>query len=212
MAKLQTFQQIRQLTVAQQGVLAAWLCERMVPNYQLFSKSCEFGDAKVLRGALDAAWLRLSTGQGSNWERWQEKLEEVTPSDQQFDVLGVYPAIAACTALSSLLQGLAEQDSQALLDVAKISQSSVAHFIELTELAELPNHEARQAALAEHELYLYEVANQQDQVAALAQARVDKTLVREVRQQVRAEGHSNLGFVLPEAPTADGTTDSVPDH
>ncbi len=195
MQRRNLFQRIRELESDAQGVLAAYLCERMLPNYDLFSEQMQMGDSKILRGMLNAIWDKLAIGKGADWERWQEKLEAVTPSEAQYDVLGVYPAIAASTALSSLAQGIADRETAPLLDVAKISQGSVAHYLELGECADIVDPLARAEAIDTHELMAYEEATQEAMVDFLAEAGgVTKELVRDVRHIARAEGHSNLGL------------------
>lgn len=197
MQKRTTFQQIRELPFHHQALLACYLCARMKPNYDMFHQVTEFGDPKVLAGALDVVWHWLGHGGKANFARWQEKVDEVTPSEHQYDVLGVYPAMEACVAISTMLQGLLDRESKPLLDVAKVSQGSVTHFIELTDGAEL-DAEARAHLLREHELIGYEVDVQQAMVSWLAEyPEVDAALVKEVREHLAEEEVSNLGLALP---------------
>lgn len=199
MQKRTTFQQIRELPFSHQALLACYLCARMKPNYDLFHKVTDYGDPKVLQGALDVVWHWLAQGGKANFERWQEKVDEVTPSENEHDVLGVFPAMEACTALSSMLQGLLDKDSKPLLDVAKVSQGSVAHFLELTEGAALSADE-RANMLREHELVEYEIAVQQAMLSFLqAHPAVDAELVKEVRAMLADEGVSNLGLEIATA-------------
>ncbi|WP_194756109.1 YjaG family protein [Aliidiomarina indica] len=195
MTKKDTFQRIRALELPHQGVLAAYLCERMLPNYRYFHELTEFGDPAVLRGALDAVWEKLAVNKGTDWQRWQEKLEEITPTEQEYDVLGVFPAIAACTGLSSLLQGIEEKDGASLLDVSKISQGAVSHYLELGEFSDIEDAGMRAKAIAEHPLSLYEIDIQQAMLTFLEEtSHIDKALIREVRAIARDEGMSNLGI------------------
>jgi uncharacterized protein YjaG (DUF416 family) len=198
MAKHTTFQQIRELDFHHQALLACYLCDRMRPNYDLFHRVTGFGDPKVLTGALDVVWQWLAQGGKANFERWQEKIDEHTPSEHGHDLLGVYPAMEACVAISTLLQGLLDKESKPLLDVAKVSQGSVAHFLELTEGAEM-NAADREAMLREHELTEYEIAMQQAMVTFLQlHESVTPELVRQVRGMVADEGISNLGLTVGE--------------
>lgn len=200
MTNLNTFQRIRELDWTHQVVLALYLCERMLPNYEFFCHITQFGDAKPLRGALNACWDYIAHPKQTkvNFARWQEKVDEVTPSEHGHDMLGVYPAMDACTALSILLQGLLDKNANNLLDVAKVSQGSVVKFIELNDAAELPADE-RQQYIDEHELYQYEIAMQQSMVQFLeTQPEVNATLIKTVRQMVEEEGVSNLGLQLDE--------------
>ena len=65
-------------------------------------------------------------------------------------MLGVYPAMDACTAISILLQGLLDKNAGNLLDVAKVSQASVVKFIELNDAEHVPADELQQH-VDEHE-------------------------------------------------------------
>lgn len=195
MARKTLFQRIRALDAGLQAVMAAYLCERLLPNYELFAKHFSVGESKVLRGVLNAVWDKLSVGKGSDWERWQEKLEAVTPDPAEHDVLGVFPAIAACTAISSLVQGIADRETAPLLDVAKISQGSVSHFLELGEFANIDDAGERLNRIEAHDLMAYELATQEAMLEFLeSQSKVSKELVRDVRRIARDEGHSNLGL------------------
>lgn len=197
MQKKTTFQQIRALTFNHQALLACYLCARMKPNYDLFHKVTDYGDPKVLQGALDVVWQWLAQGGKANFERWQEKVDEVTPSEIEHDVLGVFPAMEACTAVSSMLQGLLDKESKPLLDVAKVSQGSVAHFLELTEGAEL-SADQRSTMLRDHELVEYEIAVQQAMLNFLQEyPTVNADLVKAVRGMLAEEGVSNLGLEVP---------------
>lgn len=193
-------QQLSKFPFIVQGVVAAYLCERMLPNYVQFAEQLQAGEPSVLRGLLNTVWEKLATGKltagkSSQWERWQEKLEAATPNEIEHDVLGVYPAIAACTALSCLVQGITEQDAICFQDVAEISLGSIAHYLELGECAGIASAELRATTIEQHELVQYEIAVQEAMLLFLAAtSSVTPALVREVRHIARAEGHSNLGL------------------
>ena len=200
MAELNTFQRIRDLNWSHSVVLALDLCERMVPNYEFFCHITQFGDAKPLRGALNACWDYIANPKQTkvNFSRWQEKVDEVTPSEHGHDMLGVYPAMDACTAISVLLQGLMDKNAGNLLDVAKVSQASVVKFIELNDAEQVSPDELRQH-VEEHELYQYEIAMQQAMVDFLeSQPQVNAALIKQMRQMVLDVGVSNLGLQLDD--------------
>ncbi|OZB05146.1 MAG: hypothetical protein B7X54_06205 [Idiomarina sp. 34-48-12] len=201
---LNTFERIRALPLAYQTVMALYLCQRMVPNYELFHHVTGFGDPKPLQGALNACWDWAWQGKAVkvNFSRWQEKVDEVTPSEHGHDMLGVYPAMDACTAISTLLQGLMDQNSADLVSVAKVSQAGVAKFLELTEGAEMDAQERRKL-LREHELVQYEIEVQQAilnylETLAATQAQPSQELVRQVRDMVADEGVSNIGVSMAD--------------
>ena len=131
-----------------------------------------------------------------NFARWQEKVDEQTPSEYGHDMLGVYPAMDACTALSTLLQGLLDDNASNFLDVAKISQASVAKFIELNDAEEVGTEQLKEH-VQNHELMEYEVAIQQAMLNFLEQQpAVNKALVSQLKMMLKDEGVSNLGLAL----------------
>ncbi|WP_246013922.1 YjaG family protein [Pseudidiomarina gelatinasegens] len=201
---LNTFDRIRALPMAYQTVMALYLCQRMVPNYELFHHVTGFGDPKPLHGALNACWdwVWQEKSVKVNFARWQEKVDDVTPSEHGHDMLGVYPAMDACTAISTLLQGLLDQNSADLVSVAKVSQAGVAKFLELTEGAELDAQERRKL-LREHELVQYEIEVQQAilnylETVAAATDKPTKELVSQARAMVTDEGVSNIGVNMSD--------------
>ena len=87
----------KKLSHWQSVALSAALLERMLPNYQLFSETVEFGDYKILRNQLDLIWQWLSPNKPKiNIEAQLEKLEEQTPDVDHFDFLVfILPLIVA---------------------------------------------------------------------------------------------------------------------
>ena len=92
------FKRVKALDFQQKKVFAIALCQRMLPNYQLFSQVCEFGDPQILDTVLNLLWqscydqkLKL------NIDIYLERLELNTPDAADFDVYGVYPAMDAST-------------------------------------------------------------------------------------------------------------------
>ncbi|MDN7125599.1 YjaG family protein [Pseudidiomarina terrestris] len=197
---LNTFQRFRELNFNFQVLAALYLCERMYPNYELFHQVTGFGDPKPLRGALNACWDWSWQGKKVkvNFARWQEKIDDVTPSEYGHDMLGVYPAMDACTAISTMLESLLDPKTADLVSVAKVSQASVAKFLELTEGAEL-EAEARRELVREHELAVYEVEVQQallDFLEAMQRSADAPTqmMVRQLQEMVVTEGITNIGM------------------
>lgn len=198
MSQLNTFQRIRELPREQQIVLALYLCERMVPNYDFFHQLTGFGDSKPLHGSLNACWDWVGAPKKTkvNFGRWQEKVDEQTPSEHGHDMLGVYPAMDACTAISTLLQGLMDDNSVNFLDVAKISQASVAKFIELNDAEDVGTENLKEH-VQNHELMEYEVAIQQAMLNFLEQQpAVNSALIKQLKMMLSDEGVSNLGLSL----------------
>lgn len=193
------FQRLRELNLYQQVAVAATLMERMLPNYQLFSQVMNYGDASLLRHTLDLVWEWLAVKKAKiNFSRLADELAEVTPEINHFDCFGVYPAVDTATALDALLNGIEQRDGAELVNVAKISQASVARLIEyesaeldITSEAELKQH------VRKHSLMQYEMdclAELLEQVSAVRQ--FDWAQVKLLQQWVAEQGVSNLGMEL----------------
>lgn len=198
-AKANNFQQMRELGFYQQAAVAATLLERMVPSYQLFAQVSEFGDAALPRHVLDLVWEWLQVKRAKiNFDKLQEELELITPETSHFDMYGVYPAVDAMIALDSMLNGITGQDSVEFINVAKISQASVARLIEhqsadldITTEAELKK------VVRDHELMQYEM-DCLAELLALVQGwqNFGRDEVQQLKAWVKEQGVTNLGMEL----------------
>lgn len=101
------------------------LCERMYPNFALFCQQTDFADARQYRIIVDSVWESLTVKNAKiNFERQLERLEEIIPNADDYDLYAVFPAIDACYALSTLLHALLDREEM-LEEVIKVSQISV---------------------------------------------------------------------------------------
>lgn len=179
----------------QQITFMACLCERMYPNYAMFCENTEFAHARVYRDILDSVWEQLTVKTAKvNFEHQLEKLEEIIPNSEDFDMYAVYPAIDACVALSTLLHGLLDRDYlfENMLEVSQISVTTVAQLEEAQTSEEITNENQKQneAVCAEWDVQwaIYRPLRE-------AEGR-DINLIKDLRQELRDEGVSNIGVTL----------------
>lgn len=198
-SKANNFQLMRDLGFYQQAAIAATLLERMIPSYQLFAEVSAFGDATLPRHVLDLVWEWLQVRRAKiNFDKLQEELELITPEVNNFDMFGVYPALDAMTALDTMLNGITQQDSTDFIDVAKISQASVARLIEhesadldITSEAELKK------VVREHELMHYEMDCLAELIALVQPIQsFGRAEVQLLKGWVQEQGVTNLGMEL----------------
>ncbi|MDQ9093293.1 YjaG family protein [Pseudoalteromonas haloplanktis] len=196
MTKANNFQRIRELNYLQQAVLAAALIERMLPNYGLFSEATGFGDEAVLRSALNLCWEKILLPKSKiSLEKQIEKIEPNVPELADFDMFGTYPAIDAATALLGLMHGLIAKDEQEFISISKISQATVARFIEyqLTVTGELADN----TAVREHPLMQYEIEVLGELIDFVEQmGRVTAENVKALKLHAIADGQTNIGISL----------------
>ncbi|CAM4170561.1 YjaG family protein [Pseudoalteromonas ostreae] len=196
MTKANNFQRIRELNYLQQAVLAAALIERMLPNYGLFSEATGFGDEAILRSALNLCWEKILLPKSKiSLEKQIEKIEPNVPELADFDMFGTYPAIDAATALLGLMHGLIAKDEQEFISISKISQATVARFIEyqLTVEGELADN----TAVREHPLMQYEIEVLGELIDFVEQmGRITAENVKALKQHAIADGQTNIGITL----------------
>jgi uncharacterized protein YjaG (DUF416 family) len=189
----------------QQVAFSAALLERMLPNYQMFAEHVEFGDFKVLRNQLDLIWQWLDKANRCkiNYDAQIAKLEEQVPDPDDFDFLGVFPALDSAMALMSLFQGMQDLESDSLTNISKLSENSVSYYVELSLAQQIdeitPDEEeivisAQQ--IAEHPLMQWEIATQNELFEFLTTASENKASCLQVKAMALEEGLSNLGIEI----------------
>ena len=200
--KANNFQAMRELNFYQQAAIAATLLERMLPNYQLFAEVTQTGDAELPRHILTLVWEWLTVKKAKiNFAKLSEELELITPEVNDFDIFGVYPAVDCATALDMMLSGISQQDSSEFINVAKISQATVARLIEHESIDDDITTEAElKKIVREHPLMHYEMdclAELIDIVSPLKQfGREERQLLQ---SWVQEQGLTNLGMELSAA-------------
>ncbi len=179
----------------QQITFMACLCERMYPNYAMFCDNTEFAQARVYRDILDSVWEQLTVKTAKvNFEHQLEKLEEIIPESDEFDVYAVYPAIDACVALSTLLHGLLDRDYlfENMLEISQISVMTVAQLEEAQTGEAITNENQKQ-----NEAVCEEWDVQWAIYRPLREAeKRDIDLIKDLRQELREDAVSNIGVTL----------------
>jgi hypothetical protein len=196
MTKANNFQRIRELNYLQKAVLASALIERMLPNYGLFSEATGFGDETLLRNALNVCWEKILLPKSKiDLEKQVEKVEPNVPELTDFDMFGTYPAIDAATSLLSLMHGLMAQDDKEFVSVSKISQATVARFIEYQMTVE--GEIADNTAVREHPLMQYEIEVLAELIDFVENmGRITSDSVKALKKFAVVDGQTNIGLAL----------------
>ncbi|MGB2078890.1 MAG: YjaG family protein [Vibrio sp.] len=179
----------------QQMTFMACLCERMYPNYALFCDNTEFADARQYRAILDSVWEVLTVKTAKvNFERQLEKLEDLVPSAEEFEFYGVFPAIDACRGLSILLHALLDREEmfEAMIDLSQVSVRTVADLEQAQGSEPITNENQKQ-----NEAVCQEWDVQWALFRPLRETQErDIDLIKDLRQELRDEGVSNIGISL----------------
>ncbi|WP_166425374.1 YjaG family protein [Paraglaciecola sp. 20A4] len=188
--KLTIFQQVRELESWQAVAFSAALLERMLPNYQLFCEATEFADPSQYRNSLNVIWEWLAHPKTKiNLAAQLEKVESTVPDPNDFDSIGVYPAIDTAMSMSAIILLLMEEDLQGAVVVSKLAQGTVEAFIEATSEIELSDEEIKQ-----HPLMQWEIETQRELLTLLASSPKNAQTCKDLREIAIGEGMSNIGI------------------
>ncbi|MEI6858557.1 MAG: YjaG family protein [Shewanella sp.] len=198
--KLGFFKRVKALGLQQKKVFAIALCQRMLPNYQLFSEVCEFGDPQILDTALSLLWQSIYDKKLKlNIDIYLERLELNTPDPTNFDVYGVYPAMDASTAIIALLSAIQSKVEEDIINISKLSSSTVANYIEAISDVDL-NQDAFDDYIFNHEV-MVEEKELQDTLLQLIEdnPKLNADFVKSLRKEIINSGVSNIGIGIPES-------------
>lgn len=179
----------------QQITFMACLCERMYPNYVMFCQQTEYAEARIYRNILDAVWEILTVKTAKiNFERQLEKLEELIPSQEEFDLYLVYPAIDACEALSTLIHALLDREllTKAVQDISQISVTTVAQLEEARSDIEITdaNQKDNEAVCEEWDVQwaIYRPLREAEER--------DIDMIKDLRDELKESAVSNIGVEI----------------
>ncbi|MGB0466027.1 MAG: YjaG family protein [Pontibacterium sp.] len=188
--------QLSELNDWQLMAFSASVSERMFPNFALFSRLLEFGNASQLRQILNGVWDRLgNTGAKMNFEVQLEKVEANMPNLEEFSMYGALPANDAVVALYSTLDMMLDADKNEAADIANLSRECVATFIEVSEADDQSSDEELVKLINTHEMMVQEDAFQLEVLTRLrAASKPNKQLIADLRKLAHNDGVSNIGI------------------
>jgi uncharacterized protein YjaG (DUF416 family) len=191
------FKRLKALSLPQKQLFAIALCQRMLPNYQLFSEVCEFGEPKVLSTALELLWQsQYDKKLKFNIDVHLQRLEDNTPDPGQFEAYGVYPAMDAAVGISMLIAAIDAKNEEDITNISKLSSSTVANYIEAISDESLTD-EALDDFVFAHEVMQEEKALQESLLDIIeANPTIDAELVKGLRKDIIEAGVSNIGISL----------------
>ncbi|MFZ7155773.1 YjaG family protein [Avibacterium avium] len=175
----------------------ACLCERMLPNFQLFCQVTEQpAQSRIYQNILNLTWEYLTVKDAHiNFDNQLEKFETIIPDVNNYDFYGVVPAIEACEALSELLHSLiAGETLEHAVQVSLISLQTVIGLLETNLDRELSEQELKASEEIEQEL---DVQWQIYRALRECEER-DVSLILALKNEIRAEGISNIGIEISQ--------------
>lgn len=188
--KLNTFSLVRELDKPKALVLSCALIQRMLPNYLLFCDAMQLPHAESAKNLVNLLWeMTTNKAMKLNTEAQGEKLEEITPDTEDYDNLAVYAALDFCMSCHMTLQLVANEEPQAAVIVAKLSQGCVERHIGGMEDKDLSGAELKQ-----HPLMHFELASLNAILAFCQQKNIKAEEIKALRAEIIEQGVSSLGI------------------
>ena len=190
---------------ARQALLfATCLIQRMLPNYRLFSENAYFGDFSTLSNIVDLFWQKAAgLPTKINVDNQILKLMAQVPDKSEYDIYAVNPAIDLCTGIECLLVSLSDKQINIVEEISLLSRSCVASYLEYLDHLDGDNTADSTAAefsngiasnVYDDPLFQWEVETQLELLDCIEQAKLDKKLGRQLKQDIMAQKLSNLGI------------------
>jgi uncharacterized protein YjaG (DUF416 family) len=191
------FKRLKALSLPQKQLFALALCQRMLPNYQLFSEVCEFGEPQVLSTALELLWQsQYDKKIKFNIDVHLQRLDENTPDPSNFEAYGAYPAMDAAVAIATLMSAINSKIEEDITNISKLSSSTVAHYIEAISDESLMDEELDEF------VFSHPVMEQEKELQGMlldiieANPDIDSELVKGLRKDIIDAGVSNIGISM----------------
>lgn len=182
--------QLSELNHWQQLAFCAALCERSMPNFQLF---CELENQESAynssRKILNKVWeyLRGQLTSLKNMEKQLEVVGDLIPDPQNFEHFGAYPAMDAMVNLQSCVQSVLDNS---ILDAGTIQTLTHERLEQVLEMQDV--------AKAESELWLRQQAFESDVYKLITQKNSHADMIKALIPLSKDNGVSQLGICLED--------------
>ncbi len=167
--------------------------ERLLPNYERFSRETGFGDVSLLRSALDAAWTWIESGKlPDGLKILRGACERQAPHTEKFRSPYTSAALDAANVAAAVLDALGRPNEAQPVEVASLARDTVDLFVQ--ELMNLdPNAPGFEEAILRHDLMQRELRRQREDLEALNKSSDERqTAGRELRARSTRERSGSL--------------------
>lgn len=190
-------QQLRELSPTQQLIYITALAQRSSINYTLFCDAVGFLGAEELNNLLNLLWESLlNKGSKINWPVQLEKLPELQPDPEEFEIYGVLPALDATLGLELAIEQALAPDSENIIKASRLSRSTVSKFL----VRQLPEDftQEHESAWVQTQPLMQDEQDFQDELLLQVSNYTPKQQesIRNLRQLAYNHGFSNLGIAL----------------
>lgn len=166
----------------------AYCCERMLPNFEKFSRSTAWGDYGVLRSALDVIWDRVISDDVSiNYSAIASSCDTQAPDTEMFSSEYTSAALDAANAIAIAVGSLNEPKA---FDISCLARDTVDMFVQYYENID-PRSEDIDSVITESALMQREILIQKRSLVVLSSLGEDRE--RLARLLMLEWSHLNAG-------------------
>jgi uncharacterized protein YjaG (DUF416 family) len=196
-------QELKELPPLHRVAFAASICERLLPNYNAFSRMENWGDPSVPRKALDEVWQILE-GKPADVAKVRQLREDcgrenVCPdSDEFYDSYYVFEAQEALLALRATLLAYLDSDLQNIIWVVQGARfNTIELFIrardESFNASQYKDRKNELEAIANHPLAVREMAKENEDLQRLKDTEtLDSDFLEWLRTSFNNGGRSTI--------------------
>ncbi|GEM_PF-4053230 len=190
--KLQHFARLRELDPQYSISAALLLVERMMINGDIFLNAENNSEkVNITRDILEQLWTKLHNRKSRlNIEAVQSKLEELFVENNS-NSIAAQSYNDCIVALGICADAFCEKDTQAAVNVAKLSQGDIERYLEAAY-----GRDVRPDEFREHELVCYELSVLDSMLDFFQVEKPNNNSIKEMRMVMADLGVSNLGLSL----------------
>jgi hypothetical protein len=159
---------LQQLAEWKQTAFALSICERLLPNYVVFSRETSWGRPETIKECLSTAWRRLSDGVAQiRLTEAAEACEAAAPDTENFESKYTSAALDAALSVANLMHILNKFETAKVLEVAEAAYDTVELFVSQTDTASVVTAEDKKRVLG-HPLVQSELRHQREHLELLS--------------------------------------------
>lgn len=127
--------QLEKLSNKHRLVFAASCCERLIPNYKIFSEEVKWGDYPFLRNCLDVIWKYILDDEINETDiiELMNDFDLIIPDTEDFESILTSAALDASCAVRQTLECCLKSNLQQLVEIASFAHDTLYMYIQVKE-------------------------------------------------------------------------------
>ena len=172
---------------------AAGVCERLLPNYDAFSREVAWGDPTLLRRGLAIVWRVVQGGtvRLAEIRELQAMIRAVTPDTEDFGSPLTSAALDASSAVHEALEACFRDEPRRIAEIATLARDTVDMYVRERDDLHSSDPLFQQRILVDP-LMVRELEKQRSDLNLLTRTQLDADFVRRYREGAQYGGKSSI--------------------